>query len=98
MIKGCQRKMIVLRQPSGSFETAYLILRSDPPPCLGEGQLLGEAERLIASVSEPIEPQSKGARAVSSNRRTARRSALIAYLSGLSTAAFIALLIGFFAR
>ncbi len=49
MIKGCQRKMIILREPSYSFEAAYLILKSDTPPSVRETELLSEAERLIAA-------------------------------------------------
>lgn len=46
--KGCQKKMILLRDPSGSFfEEAYFILRDDLPPHTAETDMVREANRII---------------------------------------------------
>lgn len=49
MIKGCQRKMVVVKgQDKSIFETAYFVLRREQEPKrLRESDMLSEATRII---------------------------------------------------
>ena len=49
MIKGCQRKMIMVKGEEDSpFEMAYFVLKSDPRVCdIGESDILAEANRIV---------------------------------------------------
>ena len=57
MIKGCQRKMIVVRGRDKSvFETAYFVLRRESEERMGEERaLLEEANRIINENRMPKE-------------------------------------------
>ena len=53
MLKGCQRRMIVVRETgSPYFDCAYFVLRCDLPEKVGESDILKEARRLIESCGE----------------------------------------------
>ena len=47
MIKGCEKKIIFLENTKSKyFEQAYLVIKDDIYTC-DEGEILGEAERII---------------------------------------------------
>ena len=49
MIKGCEKKMIVVDGGESSpFESAYFVLKRDSEVCGGGGDILREADRIIA--------------------------------------------------
>ncbi len=49
MIKGAQRRMVEIRTPeSALYETAFFILRIQPPPDRESFDMIAEADRIIA--------------------------------------------------
>lgn len=61
MLKGAQKRMVVLRMSATSlFETAYFVLRDDvTAPAPTDDSMLREANRIIA---ESFSPEKKGAK------------------------------------
>ncbi len=49
MIKGCQRKMIMVKgEQESPFEMAYFVLKSDPKSCdIDESDILAEANKIV---------------------------------------------------
>ena len=62
MLKGCQRKMFVVRgRDKGAFETAYFVLRRESErKSFRDGELLEEANRIINEQQIPRERTSRG--------------------------------------
>ena len=58
MIRGAQKKMIVVRtHDSRVFEEAYFVVRPDREPPPDEGDMLSEANRIIhKSTASPTDP------------------------------------------
>ncbi len=83
MLKGCQKKVIFIKNPGKYFDSAYFIVRHGLPPTVGEGEMLRAARQLADSAAAPT--------AVYEPRRPARRrgEAIIAYLSGAATVTLI---------
>lgn len=91
MVKGCQRRIIMLKDTgSRYFDSAYFILRSELPRSCSEQDMLREAQHIVdGCVPEPFsatEPMIK------SRSRAGRRSydSLIAYFSGAATVGAVA--------
>ncbi len=52
MVKGCQRRMIMVKDTKSScFDAAYFVLRSDAPAALSDAEMLNEAMRMIDACS-----------------------------------------------
>jgi len=48
MVKGCQRRVLHLKNPeSGLFEEAFFFLKSPPPPESGAREMVEEANRIL---------------------------------------------------
>ena len=83
MIKGCQRKMIMVRGGSTSpFEAAYFIMKSSPEyDRLGESDMASEAGRIIAENS--VESNDPGAARSKRDSKNERRRRIAAFCLGL---------------
>ena len=84
MIKGAQKRMIVLRMAATSrFETAYFVLRdgTTDPSDPSDDSMLREANRIIAESFSPTQTKVK--------RRGARLRALLWLLLGAAVGAVI---------
>ena len=83
MIKGCQRKMIMVRGGSSSpFETAYFIMKSSPEhDRLDESDMASEAGRIIAENS--VESSDSGAARSKSDSKNERLRRIAAFCLGL---------------
>ena len=95
MLKGAQKRMVVLRTAASShFESAYFILKDDAPPQGSEQgrSMLEEANRILNQSFVPSR------RACGSGRQFSRRQVLLLFLLGfvigamLCAAVFLALL------
>ena len=64
MIKGIQRKMVLIRTPDSKiFEEAHFVLRTDGASCPSrQGEMLNEANRIIEAARIGIDPAKHGAR------------------------------------
>ena len=59
MIKGCQRKMIVIKETgSPYFDAAYFVLRCDLPKSAKDSDMMTEAHRMIENCSPKSAVQS----------------------------------------
>ncbi len=82
MVKGCQRRVIQLRDTgSRYFDSVYFILKSDLPPGLHESDMLRAAKSIVDG-EVPEEPPR-------AEKKPRRYDALIAYLSGAATVGLV---------
>ncbi|MBQ8546384.1 MAG: hypothetical protein IJ437_05540 [Clostridia bacterium] len=59
MIKGCEKKIIFLESTKSKyFDQAYLVMKDDIYTC-DEGEILGEAERIIFGAEGCKKPKKK---------------------------------------
>ena len=79
LIKGCQRRMIMLRDPkSRYFDTVYFVLKADLPKSSRESDMLREAELiLMGGSSENAMPQKP--------KKVKNSDGVLAYFSGAAT-------------
>ena len=85
MIKGCQRRIIMVKDTNSKyFDSAYFVLRNDLEPSAKDSEMMSEARRMIGSYAPH-----RGAAAYPSARQRKRRiSAALAIL--LSVGMFLA--------
>ena len=88
--KGCQKKIILLRDPSGKiFEEAYFILKDDVSPYMAETDMVREANRIIREAT-----QGRGETPVRKERkRTFSFTNLIWMLVGFAAGAAVSFMI-----
>ncbi|MBQ7338345.1 MAG: hypothetical protein IJW40_07825 [Clostridia bacterium] len=87
MLKGAQKRMVVLRTASSTmFETAYFVLRdgTDEGTSVAHRSMLEEANRILA---ESLSPHAHAN--AKKNKRAARRRALLVFSLGFVVGAFV---------
>lgn len=61
MVKGCQRKSVVLKCPASSaFESAYFILKNGADRSFSEEDVISQANRIVEESALPVRKRKRG--------------------------------------
>lgn len=100
MLKGCQRKIIMVKDLGSSyFESAYFVIKGDLPEIANDSDMLAEAHRIIADCSSQMEftPTAKAeARPLNASHRKKASPTLAVLFAFLALIGVTALLVAIF--